>query len=130
MSSRVKFTQDGVIVGRASAGGGLGEEVKIFESVANSAARKTLATYNGASIMPGLTVVLQADEPDTIWLLVGSDVTLDASWKAITTDSSGESIATMLGCDTFANLAAANAALSPGTPYWDTALGRLNITTA
>lgn len=48
----------------------------------------------------------------------------------ITTSTAGSVIATMLGLTTYADLTAANAAEAPGVPYWDTALGRINVSTA
>lgn len=48
----------------------------------------------------------------------------------LTTSTSGVTLATMLGLTTYADLTAANAAEVPGIPYWDTALGRINVTTA
>lgn len=39
-------------------------------------------------------------------------------------------ILTLLGVPTYANLTAANAALAIGVPYYDTALSKLQITTA
>jgi len=48
----------------------------------------------------------------------------------LTTSTSGVAIATILGLTSYADLTAANAAEVPGIPYWDIALGRINVTTA
>lgn len=48
----------------------------------------------------------------------------------ITTTTAGSTIAGMLGLSSYADLTAANAALTPGVPYWDVALNRLNVSTA
>jgi hypothetical protein len=48
----------------------------------------------------------------------------------ITTSTAGATVAGILGLTTYADLTAANTAEAPGVPYWDTALGRINVTTA
>ena len=48
----------------------------------------------------------------------------------LTTLTAGITIAEILGLSSYADLTAANAALTPGIPYWDVALGRINVSTA
>ena len=49
---------------------------------------------------------------------------------ALASDITAAAIATALGVPTYADLTAANAALAIGQPYYDTALSKLQITTA
>jgi len=52
-----------------------------FVTVANEAARKNPASYTAAQLSVGTTTVIQSDTPDYLYTRIGSDVTLDASWK-------------------------------------------------
>jgi hypothetical protein len=76
------------------------------------------------------------EDRDAIWFdpeTGGFSVWYVDAWVAVGGGGTGEvpsDTAALLGVPTYADLAAANAALAIGQPYYDTALAKLQITTA
>ena len=66
-------------------------------TLANAAARKTLATYSPAPRV-GADRVIQSDLPSIVWLLTAADVTLDTSWLPMPiTNNAGELVGPIIG---------------------------------